>query len=330
MKRILITALVFLATASVSGIATSPAAAIECRRVAVPGTGQFRHRFDDECLEKVPPNPGPAEWIYTVNLGKSLGSDEYCAEVAEAGTGRYSNSNCEGTEEAEGKYIRVVEVKEGEAPFWTVGGARLAKGQTRFIKTKEVKPFVLTAAGVALTCEETSVTKGAVLLGSEPGEPGTGDGVATFGKCKVEGNGTGSECSKVTEPITTTNLKSELVLDKTKVKLLTLFQPVSGSLLATLTFPKGCKVESTKVTGSVNAEVLNSKEEAITTSSPAVEEASGLLAFPATQPVHVWLIKGGKGEEIETKALEAFGSVATLSGRALVSLESGENWSALA
>jgi hypothetical protein len=216
-----------------------------------------------------------------------------------------------------------------EAPFWTVNGTRLEKGQTRFITAKEVKPFVLAASGATVTCEETAVVKGAVLLGSEAGEPGTDNETVTFSKCKVEGNGTGSECNKVTEPITTSSLKSELVLDKTKAKLLTLFEPASGSTLAELKFPTGCKVTSTKVTGSVNAEVLNSKEEEVTTSSPKELAESGLLRFPAAQPVHVWLVKGGKGEEIETKPLEAFGAPATLSGVALVLLESKEKWSAL-
>jgi hypothetical protein len=208
-----------------------------------------------------------------------------------------------------------------EAPFWTVGGTRLEKGQTRFITAKEVSPFVLSGGGVSVTCDETSVLPHGVLLGSEAGEPGTNDEVVTFKTCKVEGNGTGSECGKVVEPINTTNLKSELVLDKTKVKLLTLFEPASGSLLATLEFPKGCKVETSKVTGSVNAEVINQKtEKPVETTSTKEQAESWWLKFPEAQPVHVWLIKGGKGEEIETKALEAFGTSATLSGTALILL----------
>jgi hypothetical protein len=208
-----------------------------------------------------------------------------------------------------------------EAPYWTVGGTRLEKGQTRFITAKAVTSFVLTSSEVAITCTATEVLPHGVLLGSEPGEPGTNDEIVTFKTCSVTGNGSGSECNKVTEPINTTNLKSELVLDKTKAKLLVLFQPNSGSTLATLTFPKGCKVESTKVTGSVNAEVVNQKTEApVETTSTKEQAESWWLRFPAAQPVHVWLIKGGKGEEIETKPLEAFGGPVTLSGTALVLL----------
>jgi hypothetical protein len=217
-----------------------------------------------------------------------------------------------------------------EAPFWTVGGTRLGAGQTRFITAKEAKSFVLSGAGVTITCTATTVNAGAVILGSAAGEPGTDDETVNFKTCTVEGNGTGSGCGTVSEPITKTNLKSELVLDKTKVKLLTLFQPASGSLLAELKFPAGCKVETIKVTGSVLAEVLNEKEEAITTSSAKAQYKSGFLRFPSAQPVDIWLIKGGVGKEVEAKALETNALPATLSGQALVSLESGAEWSALA
>jgi hypothetical protein len=227
-----------------------------------------------------------------------------------------------------------------EAPYWTVNGTRLEAGQTRFITAKEVKSFVLSGSGVKITCIETSVLPHGVLLGSEPGEPGTNDEIVTFQNCKVEGNGSGAECEKVTEPINTTNLKSELVLDKTKAKLLVLFQPATGSLLAELKFPSGCKVTTIKVTGSVLAEALNEKEEPITTSSAKEQYKSGFLRFPTPQPVDIWLIKGGVGKEIEAKELETNGSLATLSGTALILLaelnsknelvSTGELWSALA
>jgi hypothetical protein len=217
-----------------------------------------------------------------------------------------------------------------EAPFWTVGGTRLEKGQTRFITTKEAQPIVLSVAGLKITCTETGVAKGAVLLGSEPGESGTDNETVNFKTCKVEGNGSGAECERITEPITTVNLKSELVLDKAKTKLLVLLQPSSGSILAELKFPSGCKFTGFKATGSLLVEVLNEKEEAVTTSSSAKQYKSGFLRFPAMQPVFVWLIKEGKGKEIEAKAFEMSGISATVSGTALVSLESGAEWSALA
>jgi hypothetical protein len=227
-----------------------------------------------------------------------------------------------------------------EAPYWTVGGTRLEAGQTRFITAKEVKPFVLTGGGLTITCTETNVLPHGVLLGSEPGEPGTNDEIVTFKACKVKGNDETAECEKVTEPINTTNLKSELVEDKTKTKLLVLFQPASGSLLAELKFPAACKIPVAKVTGSVNAEVLNQKEEPVELPSKKVQAKSWLLSFPAQQPVNIWLIKGGVGKEVETKALEVNATPATLSGTALVLLaelnsknelvSTEEEWSPLA
>jgi hypothetical protein len=228
-----------------------------------------------------------------------------------------------------------------EAPFWTVGGTRLEAGQTRFITAKEFAPFVLSGGGVKVTCTETSILPHGVILGSEPGESGTNDETVTFKTCKVEGNGAGATCEKVTEPINTTNLKSELVEDKTKVKLLVFFTPASGSLLANLEFPKGCKIEATKVTGQVLAEVRtdNTEEKAIELPNEKIEARSWLLKFPATQPVDITLIKEGVAKEIEVKPLQAFGAAATLSGTALVLLaelnsknelvSTGELWSPL-
>jgi hypothetical protein len=212
-----------------------------------------------------------------------------------------------------------------EAPFWTVKGTRLEAGQTRFITAKEWSPFILSGGGITITCDKTSILPHGALLGSEPGEHGNIDLVSTFSECKVEGNektkGEKPECEKVEEPINTTSLSAEQVLDsKTKTKLLTLFQPATGSLLATLKFPKGCKFEETKVTGTVVGEDLNTKEEAITTSSTKEQADSWLIDFPKVQPVEVWLVKKGEGKEVENKALTAFGGASSLIGIALVLL----------
>jgi hypothetical protein len=210
-----------------------------------------------------------------------------------------------------------------EAPYWTVGGTRLEAGQTHFITLKTFStehPWVLSGGGVSVSCTTGEVLPHAVLLGSEPGEHGTNDEVVTFKSCEVSGNGSAEECKKVTEPINTANLKSELVLDKTKTKLLDLFQPASGSLLAELKFPKGCKIESTKVTGSVVGEALNETTKAPVETTSTKEQADSWLIHFGSQPAHVWLTKGGKGEEIEVKTLEAFGTVATLEGLGLILL----------
>jgi hypothetical protein len=227
-----------------------------------------------------------------------------------------------------------------EAPFWTVKGTRLKAGQTRFITAKEVSPFVMSAGGVTITCTEISFLPHGALLGSEPGEHGKAGQTITFTNCKVSGNGAGSECEKINEPAQTVTLSVEEVLDaKTKTKLLVLLQPASGTKIETLSFPRGCKFEETNVTGSIVAEVLNYKEEAVTTSSPKEQDASWLLKFPEVQPADVWLTKEGIGKEIENKGLAAFNVPATLTGTALASLaelnsknefvSTGELWSPL-
>jgi hypothetical protein len=209
-----------------------------------------------------------------------------------------------------------------EAPFWTVGGTRLGAGQTHFIGAKEAGTVVLAFDGVAITCKEADVEKGAALLGSSAGEPGTSSERVTFSACKVEGNEKGGNaCTEVTEPIATKNLRSELVEDKTKTKLLLLLQPASGSLFAELNFPKGCKFEAIPVAGSLLAAVINEKTgEPVELPNPKEQAKSWELGFPAIQPVDVWLIKGGVGKEVETKEFEGDGSPVTLSGTALVSL----------
>jgi hypothetical protein len=225
-----------------------------------------------------------------------------------------------------------------EAPYWTVKGTRLGAGGTHFIVEKESAAFVLSGGGVTITCTEMSASPG-LILGSNAGESGTNEETLAFKECKVEGNDKTTECEKVTEPITTKNLKWELVLDKTKAKLLVLFQPVSGSTMAEINFPKGCKIESSKVTGSILAEALNEKEEAITTSSSKTQYKTEFFKLPKTQPVDIWLIKGGTGKEVEAKELEFAGAAATQTGTASVSMgvcengkieSSGEEWSALA
>jgi hypothetical protein len=215
-----------------------------------------------------------------------------------------------------------------EAPSWAVSGVRLAKGQTRFIATKEVSPLVLTLGLVKLTCDTVEVLPGAAILGSAESEPGTSDETFVLKTCSVEGNGSGLECSRIAEPLDTTELKSELVLDaKTKTKILVLFQPVSGSLLIEFTFPKGCKYESTKVAGSFLTEALTDPGETpVETTTPEEQAKSWLLRVPSTQPFSAWLIKGGSGKEIETKELtSSLGSV-DLGGKLSISLESGEEW----
>lgn len=122
-----------------------------------------------------------------------------------------------------------------KAPFWSVKGARLGQGETRFFAAKAASTFVLTDVTSKVKVECTALnSKEGVLLGSKEGEPGKSDEVLEFSTCKVLNNG--SSCT-VTEPIATRKLKNELVEDAaTKKKLLVEFFPEKGSIFTTLVF----------------------------------------------------------------------------------------------
>jgi len=243
-----------------------------------------------------------------------------------------------------------------EAPFWTVEKCtgcnetrRLGEGQTRFItaKTYEKESFVLTAGAVKIACEEVAVLRGAVLLGSAPGNEGTNDEVVTFTKCNVKGNG---EPCTVEEPINTVNLKSELVESIVNGKpssLLVLFEPETGARFVTLKFTgTGCKAKAAAVEGSVLASVLtdpeggSEKPRLVELGGPITVAKSWLLKITNPQPTEVWLVHGGTHTIIKPKPL-LFASVeATLTGTALILLatinssgelvSTGEGWSPLA
>jgi hypothetical protein len=234
--------------------------------------------------------------------------------------------------------VAVATAQAEEAPFWSVGGsgARLKKGETRDISSIiSSSSFVLkSSGGEVITCHGIRVKEG-VLLGSEPGEPGTDDEVVEFFKeCGVTGDGTG--CT-IEEPIVTENLKSELVYAENKKQVLDEFKPaVSGGRLATLHFGSSCTPVkgAVAVEGSVAGEVLTSKGVKVELPTKPAEEASGLIKFPETPIRTVWLIKGGVGEETAI-GIKVATLPATLTGTATVLLanskgeSTGELFSAL-
>jgi hypothetical protein len=229
-----------------------------------------------------------------------------------------------------------------EAPFWTIGGSRLKVGKTHNItlKTfKESEPFVLSAGGVDVACTTTKAKPG-VLLGSEPGEPGLSEEVDEYSGCKVTGNG--AKCTQILEPIVTNVVKSEVVLDATKKKVLIEYFPATGVTFGTLTFEKvgtneGCTFGRSTVEGSIVGEVLTDPgEEPVEVGQEAKEAHSWLTRFPATQIKEVWLIKGGAGATAKV-GLKSFGLASSFTGTVLVLLanskfeteESGPEWSIL-
>ena len=220
-----------------------------------------------------------------------------------------------------------------EAPFWSIGGTRLEEGKTHYITAKvynvtgETEGFTLAApTGQVIHCPFIRLKEG-VLLGSKAGNPGTNDEVIEFfgnaeKPCTVTGNGTGC---KVKEPIVTNPIKSELVESEksTTAALLTEFFTSSGPFVK-LEFTGPCAEAETLVSGKVAGEVREDPNNGtlgavVKLPNEKKEAKSWLLHFPATAIKHVWLIKGGLGEETKME-LVSFGEASTLTGTALLLL----------
>ena len=234
-----------------------------------------------------------------------------------------------------------------EAPRWSIAGKTLelkANGEpeTHFISakiytTKEfTNRFTLTAVtGQIISCLAVKLKEGS-LLGTAAGNGGKNDEVLEFyGNCEVKNNG--SAC-KVTEPIVTNNVKSELVLTekaepaKEKGSLLTLFEAENTSIgFVTLHFTGTCTIKEAIVSGKVAGQVLVDPENGTLGEKlvelPKVnstEAKSWLINFPKAPITRVGRIKGGVLTE-ENIALTVFGEPgATLSGTTLVLLAKRE------
>ena len=116
-----------------------------------------------------------------------------------------------------------------------------------------------------MTCKKLELVKGAVLLGSNAGEPGKSDETIKYNECTVTGNGEPCEVESpgkgeiVTEPLT-----NELAYASNKKSLVVEFKPVKGKKLLVLKFTgTGCKETETSVTGQVVAQVLTAPGEVL-------------------------------------------------------------------
>jgi hypothetical protein len=220
------------------------------------------------------------------------------------------------------------------APFFSIGGARLAAGKTHNIAAHGTKPFELVtpANSSKIVCENLTVENG-VLLGSEAGTQGKADQISKFENCTLkEGNGApgchlaateGGEATSTT--ITTNPLHGELVenveASKAGKKLEELYTPASGSIFVTIFFGgTGCTVKATKVTGSTAAAILTDPGEAsIELPGPTAENTSFITSFPTTPITSVWLVSGGVGKIVKV-GQEAFTNPSEQFGTALISL----------
>jgi hypothetical protein len=216
-----------------------------------------------------------------------------------------------------------------EAPYWSIEGTRLGAGKTAEITVKAATNQVLVAAGITVTCTALAVEKGAVLLGSEPGEPGKSNETLHYTGCTVTGNGTG--CTVTNSEVKTNPLTSELAYAANKKSLVGEFKPATGKKLSTLKFTgSGCTETETALEGQVVVGVLTDPGEVLVELPNAVTSAGGWFRR-IIQAVRnkIWLIIGGTGTEVETAELRAFGHEATLAGTASLSLASGKSWGPL-
>ncbi len=215
----------------------------------------------------------------------------------------------------------------GTSPSWSVKGTRLKESEAHNITAKAFSASLELStpeAGIVVKCTKLKAKEG-LLWGSNGENPGTSTEIVEFSECSVTGNGT---TCKVSEPITTNQLESELVenVESKKVgkKLLVEFFPTSGTNFATLVFSGECKIKETKVTGKVAAEALTDPgEEAIELGQSAKQAKSWLFKFPASPVKEVWLVKAGTGSAVKVE-LTAFGDTSVEEGTALVSLANGK------
>jgi len=234
------------------------------------------------------------------------------------------------------------------APSFTVNGTRLVAGKTHNVlgaqRAGSANRFELTNATASTNIKCTNQeTKGAVLLGSNAGEPGKDNEISVFTGCELEKGNGAPACTLVQTTITTNPLTSEQVENVENSKggkqLLEEFRPTNKAIgFVTLTFtPKAsCTVTEDKISGQAIAESLNAKGEKIELPNLNPTEAStGLVHFPPSPIKQVWLITNGSGK-IQSTEQTSFGEEGIQLGESLVLLananfvpEPSGKWSAL-
>jgi hypothetical protein len=231
--------------------------------------------------------------------------------------------------------VVAVAAQAEEAPYWSIEGTRLAAGKTAEVTAKAVGNQTLTAGLVVVTCTSAKLKPGAVLLGSNAGEPGKSDEVWELSGCSVSGNGTG--CKVAGEKITSEPLTDELAYAENKKSLVLELTPVTGKTIAVLKFEGTCTVAETSLKGVLVAQVWTDKEgkagELLTLPNTVAQAESFILKLTGTARTRIWLIKGGTGASVEDETT-AFGGEAAGAGELLLLLatngvSNGKLWSPL-
>jgi len=221
------------------------------------------------------------------------------------------------------------------APFFSIGGARLAAGRTHNFDARAIKPFKLTSPAATIECTGLG-TKEGVLLGSEPGSPGKDNEIIVFSGCALTASNGFPNChlaasagGAAVTTIETHPLKSEQVENveagHVGKKLYEEFFPAKKSegFIALFFGGTACLVEETVVAGQVVGEDFfdNGTTGAVELGQTPVEAKSWILKFPETPITKVWLISASGGKEVETEQT-SFGEKSIQTGEALVLLAS--------
>jgi hypothetical protein len=218
------------------------------------------------------------------------------------------------------------------APFFSIGGARLAAGKTHNFDARAIRPFVLSGSGTTIECTGLSTTEG-VLLGSNAGEPGKDDEIVVFAGCTSTGNGTSCHLAATkggptVTTITTNPLKSEQVENVEsghvgKKLYEEIFPAKRSEGFFTLRFGGTCTLEEGVVAGQLAAQVLHDNGTAgqVELGQTPVEAKSWIINFPSTPITKVWLISGTGGKEVEIEQT-LFGGTSVQTGTALELLAS--------
>jgi hypothetical protein len=218
-----------------------------------------------------------------------------------------------------------------EAPYWSIEGTRLAAGKTAEVTAKAVSDKTVTAGGVTVTCTGGKLKAGAVMIGSNAGEPGKAEGVIELTGCTVSGNGEG--CEVPGGDITTEPLTGELAYAKNKKSLVGVTTPKKGKTFVSMRFEgSGCTTQEAILKGSIVGGIFTDSSgragELLELGESVAQATSFIGKASGTARSEVWLITGGSGKAVEVE-LTAFGTEAALAGEDLASLVSGKLWSPL-
>jgi hypothetical protein len=214
-----------------------------------------------------------------------------------------------------------------EGPFYKVAGARLGAGETKELKAKVKKEYVIhyNTSFEIIRCTAQKLEAGAKIIGSIGANPGTSEETISFEGCSQMGNG--SPCEVENNKITTNLLTTKLVYatKERTGKILILFKPVEGTVFATFKFTgSGCNFTTMAVEESVAAEVWSGGKAVEVGIEPA-DVVANEVSFPEPSIKKVWVETAGKLEE-KKPVLKGFGGALEEVGRSAFTLAGEPKW----